>query len=121
MDDQGLHRIEVVIDQGHDVPVPAKLAEQRLCMPDHQVGRLRPGEAGVGGEQGPSLVASAALSAARRASDAARSISGDAVASPSMRRNAASAADWRASSTVAGEAALQAEGIAVLTSDGLKL
>ena len=57
MHDQGLHRVEVVIDQRGDVAVAPELAEQRLGMPDHQVGWLGPGQAGVGGEQRTSLVA----------------------------------------------------------------
>ena len=80
-------------------------------MPQHQVGRLGPGEPGVGGEQRPSLVA--ARRPARRPggpATAARSISVEPTASPSMRRRAASAARRRASSTAAGEAALPGPG-----------
>ena len=122
MDDQGLHRIEVVFDQGHDVSVAAEFAEQRLCMPDHQVGRLRPGEAGVGGEQRPTFVATGGgLGGPAGQRGGPRHLR----AIPRPNRACAAARHRqptrRASSTSAGEAALQAEGIADLTSAGLKL
>ena len=56
MHDQRLHRVEVVVDQGGDVPVTPELAQQGLGVPQHQVRWLGPVEAGVGGEQRPALV-----------------------------------------------------------------
>ena len=121
MEDQRLDRVEVVADQRGDMPVAPELTQQRLRVPEDEVAGVGPGQGGVAGEEGPPSGRPAATSAAVRASSAARAISAESTASPSMRRSASSATSSRAAVTCSGGASAQAPSMHRRTRPGSKL
>ena len=123
MEDERLDRADPVSDECRDVPVAAELAQQGLRVPEHEVGCLGPGEAGVPGEQraAPRTVRQRARRPAR-ASSAARAISADSIAvaeHPSQRGVRGHRAAPRARPPVARSPT--PAGIAARTSAGAKL
>ena len=120
MHDEGLAAGDLLVDQAGDVAVAAVLPQQGDRPPELEVGLVRPLEGGVGREQRPTLDAHRPRSA-RRASDAASTVSSDstAIAEDGPQRGVDARQPGR--HHCSGPAMAQAAGMARRTSAGEKL
>ena len=113
MGDQRLQPRQPVGDQQGDVAVAAELAQDRLGVPEHEVGLLGPLEVRVRrGERATLDVAARLLGRGARQLGRPRHLGDPTTSSPRMRRKAASTAAKRAATRSLGVAGSHDPGIA---------